>query len=79
MYVSAAVERTRAGVIALLVALSLLLSALPASAGPYTSRGTPFGWDFIDPSNITWEKAPPKKVQPTNITWENALRSITWE
>ena len=62
-------DGTKAAVMALLIALSLVASALPASAG-YKYDGP----DFIDPSNITWEK-----VKPNNITWEYALRSITWE
>ena len=64
-------DRMKAGVMALLIAMSLVASALPASAG-YKYDGL----DFIDPSNITWEKLKPS---PGNITWENALRSITWE
>jgi len=86
------VDRSKAGLMALLIALSLLLSALPASAGAFASRGMPTGWDVLDPTGITWEKTPknitwekaPKnitweKLSPDNITWENALRSITWE
>jgi hypothetical protein len=64
-------DRTKAAVIAVFIALSLVASALPASAG-YKYDGS----DFIDATNITWEKLKPK---PGNITWENALRSITWE
>lgn len=63
-------DRTKAAVMAVLIALSLVASALPASAG-YKHDGL----DFLDPNNITWEKAKPTK----NITWENTLRSITWE
>ena len=69
-------DRTKAAVMALFISLSLVASALPASAG-YKYDGL----DFIDPSNITWEKLKPKpgNSTPGNITWENALRSITWE
>lgn len=63
------VDRSKAAVMAMLIALSLVASALPASAG-YKHDGL----DFIDPSNITWER-----VKPNNITWEYTLRSITWE
>lgn len=69
-HVAAVLERTRGGVITLLIAVSLLLTALPVSAGHYASRSGDPGWDFLDPSNITWER-----VKPRNITWE----SITWE
>lgn len=64
-------DRMKAGVMAMLIALSLVASALPASAG-YKHNGS----DFLDPSNITWER-----VKPNNITWEftQTLRSITWE
>jgi hypothetical protein len=70
MKVAAVLDRGRSGVLAVLIAISLLLSALPASAGSYASRGLDSGWDVLDPSNITWER-----VKPRNITWE----SITWE
>jgi hypothetical protein len=70
MYVAAVLDRTRSGIVALLIAVSLLASALPASAGSFASRGFDSGWDFLDPTNITWER-----VKPRNITWE----SITWE
>jgi hypothetical protein len=86
------IDRSKAGLMTVLIALSLLLSALPASAGTLASRGMPTGWDFLDPTGLTWEKTPknitwektPKnitweKVLPGNITWENALRTITWE
>jgi hypothetical protein len=66
------IDRTKAGVMALLIALSLVASALPASAG-YKNDG----FDFIDANNITWEKV--KKPLPGNITWEDALRNVTWE
>jgi len=69
-------DRTKAAVMALFISLSLVASALPASAG-YKYDGL----DFIDATNITWEKLKPKpgNATPGNITWENALRSITWE
>ena len=83
MYVSTAVERTRSELIALVIALSLLLSALPASAGPYAARGLDAGWDFLDPSGITWEKTPKnitwEQLAPKDLRLERLLRSITWE
>lgn len=57
MTAAAIVQRTRAGVILLLVALTLLLSALPASADP--RRGG------AGPLNITWEGG-----ALHSITWE---------
>lgn len=57
MTAAAIVQRTRAGVILLLVALCLLLSALPASADP--RRGG------AGPLNITWEGG-----ALHSITWE---------
>lgn len=63
------IDRSKAAVFGLLLAASLLLSALPASAG-YRYDGL----DFIDASGITWER------QPKNITWENKPpKNITWE
>lgn len=80
------IDRTKAGLLAVFIALSLVVSSLPASA----SFAKNAGWDFIDatainwergPKNITWEGKPGPK--PTNITWESAwestLRNITWE
>lgn len=74
------IDRTKAAVMAMLIALSLVASALPASAG-YKHDGL----DFIDATGITWEKGPKnitwEKVFPKNVTWEytQTLRSITWE
>ena len=54
---NAIVLRIRAGLLAALVGLLMLFSALPASADPG-------GASPVSPSNITWEAA------PLNITWE---------
>ena len=55
---NAIVLRIRAGLLAALVGLLMLFSALPASAAPGTAPNA------VSPSNITWEAA------PLNITWE---------
>lgn len=73
MDVSAVVERGRTGLLTLLIALSLLLSVLPASAAQI-DYGFTFQ-DFLDPNNLTWERVKPKG----DVIWEKALRSITWE
>jgi hypothetical protein len=75
MIASTVLERGRAGLLALLVAVSLMLSALPAAAGPYAARGFDSGWDILDPNNITWERSAPKR----DPLWDKVLRSITWE
>lgn len=72
------IDRTKAAVMAVLIALSLVVSALPVSAG-YRYDGL----DFIDATGRTWERTQKnitwEKIFPKNITWENALHSITWE
>ncbi len=63
-------DRARTAVLGLLIVLSLLLSALPASAAVRQE------FDFLDATNITWERDG-KKDNPRlgadrsiNITWE---------
>lgn len=64
-------RRTRAGLLAALVALLMVASALPASADPGDTS----------PLNITWESS----GSIDNITWEfsggggESLLNITWE
>lgn len=71
MYVSAIFDRTRAVLLGLLIALSLLVAALPVSAG-YTADG----YDFIDATNITWEQSVRVRLpggggaSTFSITWE---------
>jgi hypothetical protein len=65
------VQKTRLGLMSLLIALSLLVSALPVSAG-YKN----VGYDFLDPSNITWEQSIRVRVP---IGGGGVQLGITWE
>lgn len=50
------IARARLGLVGALIALVMLLSALPAAAGDPR---------VFDPANITWES-----ISTQNITWE---------
>lgn len=65
------IQRTRVGLMGLLIALSLLVSALPVSAG-YKNPG----YDFLDASNITWEQSVRVRAP---IGGGGFQLSITWE
>ena len=66
----------RAGLLAALVALLMLASALPISADP---------GDLSSPDNVTWEADSANNItweadSATNITWEaDSADNVTWE
>jgi hypothetical protein len=70
---STVVERGRSGLLTLLIAVSLLLSMLPAAAAQIDYGIS--DWDFLDPNELPWERSHPK----ADAIWQKALRSITWE
>jgi hypothetical protein len=57
---SLSLRRTKAGVLAALVALLMLASTLPASADPGGAK----------PTNITWESSAGGNRIVLNISWE---------